>query len=344
MATITKTDSGTWKALIRRKGWPTTSKTFRIKRDAEDWARTTEDEIIRGIYSPRSQSEKLTLSSAISRYLKEVTPTKKASTQKSEQKRAKQINDALGNYSLATLSTNIISTYRDKRLEEGKSNNTVRLELALLSHIFTTAIKEWNMGINVNPVLNIRKPSPGKGRDRRLLTDEEERLIKACNEHSNPFLGWMVRLALNTAMRLGEVSSLTRSQINLEKRTITLLDTKNNETRTVPLTKKALTVLEEVLNHPIRPIETSLLFFGEPGRNGERKPYVINKLWNQALERAEINDLKFHDLRHEATSRFVEAGLSDQQVSSITGHKSMQMLRRYTHLRSEDLADLITNI
>ena len=154
----------------------------------------------------------------------------------------------------------------------------------------------------------------------------------------------MVRLALYTAMRLGEISNLTRQQINLEKRTIHLSDTKNNESRTVPLTNKALTIINEALNYPIQPMDTYLLFYGEPGKTGDRKPYVINKLWNQALKRAQINDLRFHDLRHEATSRFVKAGLSDQQVSSITGHKSMQMLRRYTHLRSEDLANIISNI
>ena len=344
IATIIKTKAGTWKALIRLQGWPTVSKNFRLKRAAEDWSRTTEDEIIRGIYSPRSQSEKMTLSLAIKRYLKEVTPTKKASTQQREVGRSKQLNSSLGKYSLAALNTDIISDFRDSRLEDGKSNNTVRLELALLSHIYTTAIQEWNIGITVNPVANIRKPSPGQGRDRRLIGDEEERLIQACEEHSNPFLGWMVRLALYTAMRLGEVSNLTRQKINLEKRTIFLSDTKNNESRTVPLTNKALKVINEVLNHPIRPVDTNLLFYGEPGRDKKRKPYTINKLWNQALERADIHDLRFHDLRHEATSRFVEAGLSDQQVSSITGHKSMQMLRRYTHLRSEDLVSKIKSI
>ena len=151
IATITKTESGTWKAIIRRKGWPTVAKTFRIKRDAEDWARTTEDDIIRGIYSPRSQSEKMTLSSAIERYLKEVTPTKKDSTQQRETGRSKQLDSSLGKYSLAALNTEIIANYRDNRLTEGKSNNTVRLELALLSHIYTTAIQEWNIGITQYP-------------------------------------------------------------------------------------------------------------------------------------------------------------------------------------------------
>ena len=91
MATITKTDSGKWRAIIRRQGWPKVSKTFRVKRDAENWARTTEDEIIRGIFVPRSRSEKLTVTQALNRYLKEVTPTKKAKTQKSEHFRAEKL-------------------------------------------------------------------------------------------------------------------------------------------------------------------------------------------------------------------------------------------------------------
>ena len=210
--------------------------------------------------------------------------------------------------------------------------------------MYTIAIKEWSLGLISNPVLNIRKPSPGRGRNRRLNGDEEIRLLKACDEHSNPFLGWIVRIALYTSMRKSEITSLTREQVNLEKRTIFLPDTKNGSVRTVPLTNKAYSVVKDVLSHPIRPIDTKLIFPGEPGRGGRRKPYVINRVWVQALERAEITGLRFHDLRHEATSRLVEAGLSDQEVASITGHKSMQMLRRYTHLRTEDLVSKIENI
>ena len=344
MATITKTDSGTWKALIRRKGWPTVSKTFRVKRDAENWGRSTEDEIIRGIYVPRNNSEKITVAAALDRYVKEVVPTKKESGRRRDIGRAEFLKIKLGRYSLAALNSEIIAEFRDNRLAEGKANNTVRLELALLSHLYTIAIKEWGLGLVANPVLNTRKPSPGKGRSRRLSKDEEIRLLEACDAHSNPFLGWIVRLALYTAMRKGEITSLTREQINLEKRTIFLPDTKNGSVRTVPLTNKAYQVTHEALRHPIRPIDTSLVFFGEPGLKGKRKPYTINRVWATALERAGLSNLRFHDLRHEATSRFVEAGLSDQEVASITGHRSMQMLRRYTHLRNEDLVMKISEI
>jgi integrase len=327
-----------------RKGWPPIIKTFRIRRDAEDWARSTEDEIIRGIYVPRNDSEKLTISNALDRYRKDVSPTKQASTQNREKSRIKQLKSSLGNYSLASLNAETIAKFRDKRIADGKSNNTVRLELALLSHLYTTAIREWGLGVVVNPVANVRKPSPGKARDRRLDAEEEVRLLAACDEHSNPFLGWMVRLALYTAMRHGEIASLTASQVNLSKQTIFLSDTKNNDVRTVPLTDKAFATIKEVLDFPIRPDDTDLLFYGNPGRDGKRRPYQSGRVWDEALVRAGITNLRFHDLRHEATSRFVEAGLSDQQVSAITGHKSMQMLKRYTHLRNEDLVSLIKGV
>lgn len=154
----------------------------------------------------------------------------------------------------------------------------------------------------------------------------------------------MVRLALYTAMRHGEIANLTANQVNLSKQTIFLSDTKNDMVRTVPLTDKAYATIKEVLDFPIRPDDTDLLFYGNPGRDGKRRPYQSAKLWDDAVARAGITNLRFHDLRHEATSRFVEAGLSDQQVSAITGHKSMQMLKRYTHLRNEDLVSMIKGI
>lgn len=320
------------------------SKTFRVKRDAENWGRTTEDEIIRGIYVPRNNSEKMTVSAALDRYIKEVIPTKKESSQRRDIGRAEFLKSKLGRYSLAALNTEIIADFRDERLAEGKANNTVRLELAVLSHMYTIAIKEWSLGIVSNPVLNIRKPNPGQGRNRRLNGNEEQRLLEACDSHSNPYLGWIVRLALFTAMRKSEITSLTRPQINLEKRTILLPDTKSNSARTVPLSKKAFITIQSALAHPIRPIDSDLIFAGEPGKDGTRKPYIIDRVWSQAMKRADLYDFKFHDLRHEATSRLVEAGLSDQEVASITGHKSMQMLKRYTHLRNEDLIEKISNI
>ncbi|NAO29861.1 site-specific integrase [Pseudomonas syringae pv. dysoxyli] len=344
MATLVKTPSGTWKALIRKTGWPTVAKTFRTKRDAEDWSRRTEDEMVRGVYIQRSGSERMTLEAALKRYLSDITPTKKPTTQRGETSKAKKLIEHLGKYSLAALSAEIIAGYRDKRLnEKGRagttSNNTVRLELALLSHLFTVAIQEWGLGLAFNPVLNIRKPSPGEGRNRRLSPDEERRLLIAMNKHSNPMLGWIVGIALETGMRSAEISSLRKSQVDLERRIVKLVDTKNDAQRTVPLSKRATALFQSAMENPARPSECNLVFFGEPGKDTKRRPYAFTKTWRLLVKKLELPDFRFHDLRHEAVSRLVEGGLSDQEVSSISGHKSMQMLKRYTHLRSEDLVE-----
>lgn len=349
MATLVKTPAGTWKALIRKQGWPTTTKVFRTKRDAEDWSRRTEDEMVRGVFIQRTLSEKTTLAVAIKRYLTDITPTKKPTTQRAEHSKSKMLIKHLGKYSLAAITPDIVAGYRDTRLADPcrtgtTSNNTVRLELALLSHLFTVAIQEWGLGLTYNPVLAIRKPSPGQGRDRRLTPQEERALLTAVKAHSNPMLSWIVRIALETGMRSSEITTLRRSQVNLKTRVVRLSDTKNDTSRTVPLTLQATEAFKEALDNPVRPIDTDLVFFGEPGRDGKRRPYAFTKVWTTLKTELGMPDLRFHDLRHEAISRFVEAGLSDQKVASISGHKSMQMLKRYTHLRGEDLVGELDRI
>ncbi len=344
MATIVPTPSGTHKALVRMKGWPTVSKTFRLKRDAIDWARRTEDEMVRGVYISRSGSERMTAEEALQRYLAEVTPTKKATTQRSEKITSQHLIGFLGKYSMAALSSELVASYRDHRLAAGKSNNTVRIELAMLSNLFTIAIQEWGLGLAHNPVATIRKPSPGKGRDRRLTGDEEKRLLDAVERHSNPMLSWVVNLAIETGMRQSEILNLRAQHVDLRNRVVRLSDTKNNSARTVPLTAAATAILKAAIANPLRPNETDLVFFGEPGRDGTRRPYQFTKIWGDIKETLGIADLHFHDLRHEAVSRLVEGGLSDQEVASISGHKSMQMLRRYTHLRAEDLVSKLDGL
>lgn len=343
MATIVKNPAGTWKAVIRKTGWPTNAKTFRTKRDAEDWARRTEDEMVRGVYIQRSGSERMTLEKALERYLADITPTKKPSTRKAEATKAKQLIQHLGKYSLAALSAEIIANYRDGRLastsNRGRpiSNNTVRLELALLSHLYTVAIKEWGLGLTFNPVLNIRKPSPGPRRDRRLSDDEEHRLFAALNNHSNPMLRWIALIALETVMRSSEITGLRCHQISLQHRIAFLPDTKNGSPREVALSPLATEAFRAALANPTRPKDCDLVFFGEPGKDGKRRPYAFTKIWGSLKKELGMADFRFHDLRHEGISRLVEAGWSDQKVAAQSGHKSMSELRRYTHLRGRDL-------
>jgi integrase len=300
--------------------------------------------MVRGVFIERAPSERMTFGVALDRYLAEVTPTKKESTQRAERLKAVSLRLFFGRYSLAAVNADLVARYRDYRLGEGKKPNTVRLELALASHLFTTAIREWRIGLVQNPVANIRKPSVGEGRDRRLSKDEERRLRKAVATHSNPMLRWIFDLALETGMRSAEITGLTRGQVDLQRRIVRLSKTKNDSARTVPLTRHATEVLASAVANPVRPKDTDLVFFGEPGRDGRRRPYNFNKAWLGVKAELGVSDLRFHDLRHEAVSRLVEGGLSDQEVAAISGHKSMQMLKRYTHLRAEDLVGRLDSL
>lgn len=309
--------------------------------------------MVRGMYIRRAPAERMTVEAALGRYLREVTPTKRESTQIGEHKKAQWLIKHLGKYSLAALSAEIVAKYRDVRLagdedKNGKrvprSNNTVRLELALLGHLFTVAIKEWGIGLPFNPVSNIRHPAPGAGRNRRLTPAERQRLLAAVDAYSNPMFGWIVRIALETGMRLSEIVGVQVHQIDMQRRVVRLEHTKNSSPRTVPLNKAATSTFQAALDNPVRPPETDLVFFGEPGRDGFRRPYVFGKAWNDAKKAAGLVDFRFHDLRHEAISRLVEVGLSDQEVAAISGHKSMQMLKRYTHLRAEDLVEKLDKL
>lgn len=356
MATIVKTPSGTWKAVIRKAGWPTTIKTFRLKRDAEDWSRKAEDDMVRGVFIQRAPAERLTFEAAMKRYLTEVTPTKRPLTQNAEKKRSAPLLAFFGKYSIAAISADLIATYRDTRLAgedrikngnpdpKPRASNTVRLELALLGHLFTVATREWGLGLSSNPVSNVRRPAPGPGRNRRLSPAEELKLMAAVDRHCNPMLSWIVHIAIETGMRSSEITTLRRSQVLLDRRIVRLVETKNTLPRTVPLSLAATDFFRRALEHPIRPIDTDLVFFGEPGKDGKRRPYNFNKVWMGIKKSVGVTDFKFHDLRHEAVSRLVEARLSDQEVASISGHKSMQMLRRYTHLRAEDLVSTLDAI
>jgi integrase len=354
MPTVAKTESGTWKALVRKVGYPVSIKTFRLKRDAEDWARRTEDEMVRGSFIQRAPSERTIFAAALERYLNEVTPTKRPNTQITEKRRALPLLAYFGKYSLASITPELVAKYRDyrlsgeDRLKDGKPQprapNSVRIEMALLGHLFTVAIKEWGIGFASNPMQSVRRPAPGPGRNRRFVNDEEERLKAVIDAHSNPMLKWIVHLAIETGMRSSEIATLKLDQVDIKRQIVLLRETKNTSPRTVPMSKRATETMDMAMKNPVRPKKTSLIFFGEPGKDGKIRPYNFNKVWREKRDAAGLANFHFHDMRHEAVSRFVERGFSDQEVSAISGHKSMQMLKKYTHLRAEDLVSRLDDV
>ena len=321
MATIRKRGPYQWQAQIRKTGYPQQSKTFESRAEAEAWARALESEMDRGVFVSRSEAEQTTLGEALERYLREVTPTKKGADREAGKIRRWQARD-LARRPLASIRGADLAEFRDQRLAQGRSPYTVKHDLDVISHLFTVAVKEWGMESLRNPVSYIRKPKLPQGRDRRLKGDEEARLLEAAE---SPYRE-VITLAIETAMRAGELRTLKWSNIDLEARTAVLPDTKNGERRTVPLSSRAVEVLRGLADHA----EGDDLF---PTLNAAGLSYRFRAL----CRRMGVEGLRFHDLRHEATSRLFELGLNPMEVAAITGHRTLAMLKRYTHLRAEDL-------
>jgi len=327
MATIIRRGPYQWQVKIRKKGHKAISKTFDYRTDAEQWARNIEREMDRGIYFSRKEAENTTLCEALERYAREITPRKKGA--KAEMQRIRVwLRHSIAECSLATIRGKDMAAYRDQRLVEGKAVNTIRNELKIISHLYTIAKKEWGMESLINPVSNIRLPRGARVRNRRLQDNEEERLLEAARKSRSHVIESIIILALETAARRGEIISMEWKHINIKNRTWHIPDTKNGTSRTVPLSTTAVSILKRLRKKSIQ----------IDGRVSSVKIDSITQAFRRCCKVAKIEDLRFHDLRHEATSRFFELGLNMMEVASITGHKDLKMLRRYTHLRAEDLA------
>jgi integrase len=320
MATFTQVKSG-WRAQVRRKGHKSIARTFNTKADAERWALVIESGMGVGTYVDNRESLSTTLRECLERYAAEIVPHKKGAQRELYRVKFWQ-SEPLAIKGIGTIKQMDIAKWRDARIASGYSGSTVKKDLALLSHVFTIAAKEWGFPL-INPVSMIRKPKSGLARDRRLHTGEEELLLEHADGQE---MRSLIILAIETAMRRGEIVGLQRKWI--KGRVAYLPDTKNGTPRAVPLSARAL---ESISALPIR-IDGKLFEFKED---------AYTHAFIRICKKAGIEDLHLHDLRHEATSRLFEKGLDVMQVKSITGHKSLQMLARYTHVRADELARLL---
>lgn len=324
MATYTKRGSKV-QARVRRKGFPDLTKTFDNIADARRWSRHEERRIALGDALPaseRSASPMPTLHTALDRYRREVSAHKKGARQElsiilhlQAQTFALSPMDKVGPATVAA--------YRDQRISSGSSPSTVGRSLSLVSHLYTVAQKEWELEVE-NPVSRIRKPRPSPARDRRLLEGEAERLLPAVPEDVRP----VVLLLLFTAMRRGEALALQWSDVDVARRVVVLRDTKNGDSRRVPLSLQAVDLLNTL------PRTHKLVF---PCRTPDR----VSKGFASACAAVGIAGLRLHDLRREAASRLFEKGLTVPEVAAITGHRTWSMLKRYTAITAEHLLQKI---
>jgi Site-specific recombinase XerD len=328
MATIRKRGNLQWEARIRRKGYPTTCKTFDTKTEAEAWAKDVETNMNKNLFVSSKEAESYTLTECLDRYIEEYVPRLKHPEVEIRRIRFLQ-KHPLACRVMATIRSKDISEYRKDREQGGASPNTIRLDFALLSRLFNYARSDWGMESLSNPIELVTKPKVGKGRERRLEDGEEEKLMGCASLGLRP----VIQFALATGMRREEIASLSWKNVNLDKRYALLVDTKNGETRTVPLSVKALDVLN-----------------GLSSRSSQDNVFgmtsgAITQAMRKACQDAGIENFKFHDLRHEAVSRlFEDTDLDVMEIRAITGHRTLQMLARYTHLRTSRLVDRLSGV
>jgi integrase len=362
-----------WQAVVKRKGFATQRRTFNTKKEAERWARDAEADMDRGTFVDRREAEETSLAQVIERYRLEVMPKNKGAKQESYRLDI-LLESPLAKLSLASIRAADIAKYRDQRLRgapwrigrrrgvrspdkakftrsqsdwRGKpvSGSTVRLELSALSSIFEAARLDWSMPV-ANPVRDIRRPAKGKSRDRRFQEGEEARIWEALAQYGDGWALPLAELAIETGMRRGEWLNLMWANVDLEARTMFLRETKNGESREVPLSTRAVGILRELRPDQDRP----------HGRVLKKQPGTITAAFRRSCDIARmkyvaeceakdiepdpdfLTNLRWHDLRHEATSRLFEKGLDVMEAASVTGHKTLAMLKRYTHPRAKNIA------
>ncbi|MCS6944012.1 MAG: site-specific integrase [Sutterellaceae bacterium] len=328
MASVRKRGQNQYQVEVRRRGYPRLVRTFQTVAEAKAWARQVESSIDRGDFVDRTEAQRTTLREALERYAQEVTARKRS--------RARELNrirwwqrQPLAARPLASLRGMDFAAYRDSRRQQGLAEGTIRLELALVSHVFETARKEWGMEGLVNPVRNIRMPSCGGERDRRLLPGEYERLRQALADCGNPWMLPAFELAIETGLRQAMLLSLRWDWVDLQRRIIT-----------IPAPFRAVGNKGVPAHVPLSPKAVNVIAGLPRSIDGRLLPLTQNALlcaWKRVKAKLKLDDLRWHDLRHEATSRFFEKGLNVMEVASITGHKSLNMLRRYTHLSPDAL-------
>lgn len=325
MATIRKRGIDRWQAQVRLQGHTNLSKTFRSRKDALAWARATESALIAGTLLTEPVPDPILLKECLQRYLDEITPSKKGRIQEASRIRI-LLRTSLADKEIAKISSAEIASYRDQRLQRVGPATVVR-ELAVLSHIFTIARSEWGFESLSNPVKDIRRPRLPQGRIRRLSTEELNQLL-ACTESKE--LEAFVRLAVDTALRRSELCRLEWQHIDLQNKSLLVVDSKNGSSRRIPLPEASRTLIENLSGPRHRKVFTL-------------RPDSFTQAFRRACARARLSNLRLHDCRHEAASRFFEKGLNVIEAASVTGHKDLRMLNRYVHLDVTKLAAKLDN-
>lgn len=344
MATIeertSKNGETTYRVKVRLKGEKPQEATFKRKSDAKKWAGSIEAAIREGRHFRCVEAKRRTLAELIDKYIDNVLPHKSESMQSAQKNQLLWWKEKAGYSLLADFTTQIIGTLRDELSKEttkqGKKRTTATINryLAALSHVLSTAVNEYEW-IETNPLLKIKRQPESQGRVRYLDDDERSRLLSACKQSSNQQLYAIVVLALSTGMRKGEILNLKRRDLFLSEGFVVLDKTKNKERRRVPIISHAYEVLSNQLR--IARLDTDYVF---PSKDG-KKPIDIKRPWEVAVLNAQLDDFRFHDLRHSCASYLAMNGASQRDLMEVLGHKTVQMTKRYSHLSDSHISSVV---
>ena len=348
-----------WQAIVRKKGFDNQSKSFPLKRDAIAWANVIESEMVRGTFVDTTTANSTSFAECLDRYEKEQTQAGRRSLKQLKSQLNIVRRSDLVKLSLANVSPTEIAKFQKERMGTGIKTSTYIKDHNLLHTIFETIQRGWGITLpKGNPVKLISKPKhrDPTSRNRRLEDDEEKLILSALRKISFE-AHLVVRFALSTGMRRGEIVNIRLEDFNLNRSTLTIPTTKTDYPRVIPLTKEAHTILAETLAAKLRlaatlPQSRKAIMEFEPlapapklkPQNATESPKLFNikadsvtHAFKKACKKVGIENLTLHDLRHEAISRLFEAGLDMMEVSHISGHKSFEMLKKYTHLRPENI-------
>ena len=327
MGQITKRGEYQWRAKVRRKGFPEQSRTFTYKEDAEKWVRTVESELETKGFIDRREAEKNTLAAILKRYQQEITPGKKSAAIESVKIDVLLRDTALVGLKMTAITSTEVARWRDRRLKE-VTGGTVNREIDVLSTVLNHARREWGIHVE-NPIPLVKRPEKARARDRRLSHEEESYLLAALTGGvrqqdgtftkgaRNPWLLPLVRLALETAMRRGELLEELPSRPKTERGK----PVERVAGSVFPTTAMALR------KGFARAIERAQQDYLADCKAARRRP-----------QPGFLSDVHFHDTRHEAASRLAEKLSNVLELSAVTGHRDLRMLKRYYHPRAEDLA------
>lgn len=326
MASITRRN-GSYRVRIYRGNNQSISKSFSSESEAKSWLKATQAKLELGLYkNPKkvAHSSFSSFSEAAERYIATHSVHKKSFASEAGIFRI-LIQRWLGK-SVYQVNKECVLALRDDLLRLGRSHSTINHYFNCISKLYQMISNEMDIDVS-NPIIGLKRMPQSKGRTKRVEPDVEKQLLKGCEKLGLPLLALIIQFAIQTGMRRGEFMRLTWADIDMTKRNAFLQDTKNGESRKVPLTRQAMTVLAALSKDQDRlfPIGMDAL------RSQFSRVRKYAKSQWAGYGRNPFVDLRIHDLRHEALSRLSDAGLNVIELAHISGHQTLSMLKRYTH-------------